>query len=172
MVNLYANPYNPSARGFYFKSTKEFDTKYKANLPVEEYEIELIDGSDFERLLQKRLSKNGFEIPKFFDLIDKHNDEMTDEKLVALEYLFEYQNCNVGEAFDKIDDVMVFEGTPEEYAMDIFYDEIDEKLANMFGRNNGTGAAYFDFKALARDMRINGEIEEIKFNHKTYVVSY
>ena len=51
MTTLFANPYNIDAGGFYFESADEF-TEKSPNLtdryvnPVEEFEIDFIDGDD------------------------------------------------------------------------------------------------------------------------------
>ena len=49
MTELYANPYNPAAKGFYFISYEEYLSKSSTivdslGLPVEEFDIEFIDG--------------------------------------------------------------------------------------------------------------------------------
>ena len=49
-VTLYAQPYDLDAQGFYFTSFEDYETKYNKNCnvygqPVEEYEIQFIDGS-------------------------------------------------------------------------------------------------------------------------------
>ena len=49
MATLHAQPYNLDAVGFYFESAEEFTTKAEGltdchGLPVEEFEIQFIDG--------------------------------------------------------------------------------------------------------------------------------
>ncbi|MEM9211537.1 MAG: hypothetical protein AAGA63_08615 [Pseudomonadota bacterium] len=60
MVQLHAQPYDLAAKGFYFESAEEFDTKSKSNRneygqPVEEYEIQFIDGEDIDCDLAKAI---------------------------------------------------------------------------------------------------------------------
>ena len=65
-TTLFANPYDISASGFYFTSMEEYDAKSAAlrnecGQPVEEFEIDYIDGDDtvFERGPIERLSQDG-----------------------------------------------------------------------------------------------------------------
>jgi len=52
-TTLYANPYNLDASGFYFDTADEFEQLARNHvchygLPVEEYEVDYIDGPDAE----------------------------------------------------------------------------------------------------------------------------
>jgi hypothetical protein len=69
----------------------------------------------------------------------------------------------VEDAFEKIGDVIVFEGTAEEYAMEIYEHEHEDKL--------GKFAYYFDYKALGRDFVLNGDGEEYKRKGKNYIIT-
>jgi len=163
MAVLFANPYDLDACGFYFSSSDEYYEKYDAHLPVEEYELELIDGSNFECLLEKYFFKNSIDIKKFFELIEEHERSITAENMVALEYLLEYENCDVDESLNKMGDVMVFEGTAEDYATEIYEHEIEEKLGRL--------AYYFDYKDLGKDLVLGGDIYEYERNYKKYIIT-
>ena len=144
-------------------SSEEFDRKYKAHLPVEEYELEFIDGSEFEGFLAKYFFKESNDVEKFFELIEKHERSITAENIVALEYLIEYEHCDVENAFDKLEDVTIFEGTAEDYAIENYEHEIQEKL--------GTLAYYFDYKDLGKDLVLGGDISEYERNYKKYIIT-
>jgi hypothetical protein len=52
-LTFFAQPYDISACGFYFTSLDEYNSKYKSNVnsygqPIEEYEIQYINGSKAE----------------------------------------------------------------------------------------------------------------------------
>ena len=163
MAVICANPYDLDAAYFYFSSSEEFDRKYKAHLPVEEYELEFIDGSEFEGFLAKYFFKESNDVEKFFELIEKHERSITAENIVALEYLIEYEHCDVENAFDKLEDVTIFEGAAEDYATKIYEHEIQEKL--------GTLAYYFDYKDLGKDLVLGGDISEYERNYKKYIIT-
>ena len=53
MAELFAQPYDISAQGFYFSSAEEYQTKVAKTrndfgFPVEEYEIQFIDGDNLD----------------------------------------------------------------------------------------------------------------------------
>lgn len=87
MTNTYhANPYDPSATGFYFETSAEFDTK-RASLqksygdPVEEFEIQFIDGDPIDAELFQALNPHQGNIGQFMSLADNvdfyHFDTLT-----------------------------------------------------------------------------------------------
>ncbi len=163
MAVLFANPYNFEASGFYFSSSEEYSRKYKEKLPIEEYELEFIDGTDFECLLAEKFFNESHEIEKFFELIDEHENSITEENLVALEYLFDCNKITVENALEQMDDVMVFEGTAEDYATEFYEHEIEDKL--------GILAHYFDYKALGRDFVLGGDVYEYRKKGKNYIIT-
>lgn len=72
---LYAQPYDISAHGFYFRSLEEFTDKSSNLLNhygdlVEEFEIQFIDGDDLDCELFKALSVHQGTIGDYFNACD------------------------------------------------------------------------------------------------------
>lgn len=146
-VQLYANPYDTSARGFYFSSAAEFEKQYKAHLPVEEYEIEFIDGSSEDAKLFDALRvSQAFDLERYFDEIVALNDH---DKAALYYYLKYYDSsADLDDALRAVDDeVRVFEGDVKAYAENYVDDmggvaELGKKLVEQ----------YFDYEAFGRDL--------------------
>ena len=163
MAVICAIPYDFEAADFYFSSGEEFYTKYKAQLPVEEYQFEFIDGTEFELFIADKFFKEFSPIGKYFQLIESYEPSITEENLVALDYLFEFSSSSVEEVLKKLDDVTVFEGTAEEYAMEIYEDEIQAKI--------GFLSYHFDYKALGRELVLGGDVFEYRRKGKNYIIT-
>ena len=116
MTNSYhATPYDISAAGFYFKDFEEYTIKAAAHRneygePVEEYEIQFIDGDNYK--LFGALSVQQANLEQWFD----DYEGLGGDELIKAIYLAEDQYCTIDEILDKLDDVMLFEGAAEEYA--------------------------------------------------------
>jgi hypothetical protein len=164
MPLLFAQPYDFDAYGFYFSSATEYFEKYQKNLPVEEYEFQFIDGTDFESFVFENHVSGMRSLEGYFKIIEKFKDSIKDENLVALEYLFETENIEIEKALEKIDDVVIFEGTAESYAMEFCCDHIREQLGKL--------EFYFDYELLSRDMILNSEIYEYKKDGIDYIISH
>lgn len=78
-IEFYAQPYNPDARGFYFTTEEEFEQKSSEcrdafGYPVEEFEIQFIDGSHEEADLFSACGVNQANIGQFLTIIDEVPD--------------------------------------------------------------------------------------------------
>jgi len=163
MENLYhATPYDLSATGFYFKTYDDY-TKQAATHrneygdPVEEYEIQFIDGDNCE--LFKALNVNQATLDVWFD--DFEN--LDGEDLIKAIYLASDLNYDCDDILSSLDDVYLFEGTAEEYAEDYLestgmLDQIPENLR-----------FYFDVALFARDMLWGGDISEVTIMNTDYI---
>ena len=157
MTTLYANPYDISAQGFYFKSFEEFQEKYDANLPVEEYEIDFIEGDDPE--LFETCSINQGDIALWFDEIELLDDS---EKAEI------YYRCScLGE---NIQDALVVLGNSgmitENSVLDYVYDYIDD--TGLLCELPESLRCYFDFERFASDLVVSGEISEFSLQGKNF----
>lgn len=147
MTKLYANPYDISARGWYFGSLDEWETKFKKHLPVEEYEIDFIDGSDEALALFKILKVNQVNVAEFFERLDDF-ESMNEHDQAALYYVMEKANItdDLDKALKLVDrEVRVMEGDAKDYAHEYIdqIGEIPKKLADM----------YFDYESFGRDVK-------------------
>jgi len=165
MTNIYhATPYDISATGFYFSTLEEYRDKAASHTneygdPVEEYEIQFIDGPSEDAALFKALGVNQANLSQWFETFE---DMDADDALKAI-YLAEHLGECMEDIPSKLDDVMLFEGRALEYA-DHYIEEtglLDQIPENL--------QFYFDTEAFARDLVLGGDITEIEIMGKTWV---
>lgn len=154
MARLYANPYDISAAGFPFDSFEEFEEKAK-NLrndhgwPVEEFEIEYIDGDNPK--LFEAAGINQAKLAVWFEELD-HIDDDSDEGL-AIRYLLENVGLSLKDTLNQYPEVQIYRGSIEDYAADLVEECYD--LPEFAIR-------YFDYAAFARDLVLGGDVAEIE----------
>lgn len=154
MAKLYANPYGYGGIGFYFDDAEEFHKKFDENMhkgsdpPYEEYEIDFIDGDDFEHTVFDAVKVSQGDVDRYFELLDEldPNDAPALHVLSELGYNFEA-------AVERLDDAMIAEGT----AKDAAYDFVEEIGWEGVGDNMIEGN--FDYDSFGRDARIEGAID-------------
>ncbi|MAO39209.1 MAG: hypothetical protein CMK70_03020 [Pseudohongiella sp.] len=162
MTNQYhATPYDISATGFYFSTYEEYCEKAashtnKYGQPVEEYEIQYINGDNHELFLALGINQANLQL--WFEEFE----DLCEEDIIKAIYLANNFGYSAEEITDRLEDVCLFEGTAEQYAEDF----IEETGA----LNHETLRYYFDTKAFARDMLLGGDISEITVNGTEYIV--
>jgi len=87
MTQLHAQPYDLSATGFYFETAEEYKAKAKAlrneyGDPVEEFEIQFIDGESTDCDLAKAIGLNQANFARYFEIVDEW--EEWEKRLVIL----------------------------------------------------------------------------------------
>lgn len=156
-LELFAQPYNIDATGFTFSTFEEYeelrqDTTDLFGFPVEEFEIQYIDGRPFEAVLASLMRLHQGNLQEFFELIEEleHEPEIT-EKIIALDKLF--VTLTADEIRQAVDEMILFEGTLREYA--------EEYIAST-GVLDAIGFLdrYIDYPAFGRDLVLNGEVFE------------
>ena len=160
-TTYYANPYSIDHTGFYFHDLAEFEAGLQALKArgAEEVEIDYIDGDDAE--LFRAAGINQATIGEWFELLD----ELEPYHEPALFYLLDVIGEPLNDALSHVEDVYVFEGTPEEYAENYVEDAgLLEGLPEHL-------RYYWDVKAFADDMVLNGDIHELSYAGSTYTVS-
>ncbi|MBL3591770.1 MAG: antirestriction protein ArdA [gamma proteobacterium endosymbiont of Lamellibrachia anaximandri] len=149
MTEFYAQPYSPEHTGFYFDSIEKFDSGMKAlnKKGCEEVEIQFIDGEAHEPSLFKAAGIHQGNISLWFDELE----DLASDDATRICFLLDY--LNLDDALSRFDEVYLHYGTAEDYAQEIIEEttEIPENLQY-----------YIDYEAIARDMKINGEIIEIE----------
>ncbi len=164
MTNTYhATPYDISATGFYFETYEGYVERAALHRnrygePVEEYEIQFIEGDNYR--LFEALSVHQANLKQWFD--DFEHLE-SDDQIKAI-YLAEDLSCDMDDILDRLEDVILFEGTAEEFAEAYLEDTglLDQIPENL--------RYYFDTKAFARDLVLSGDITELEIDGRTYVV--
>tara|TARA_R110002072_G_scaffold295729_1_gene466879 strand:- start:161 stop:667 length:507 start_codon:yes stop_codon:yes gene_type:complete len=147
-TTLYAQPYDITASGFYFETAEKF-TNLSSSLrndcgdPVEEFEIQFIDGESIDCELAKAIGINQANITQFFDCVEKWDE---DEKRIVIIAL---GDC--GYPFDP-------EMLPADYDIDIYSVESLNQLAEQFVEEGLFGDIpkalenYIDYDAIVRDL--------------------
>jgi len=157
MIQLYAQPYDTSAAGFYFRAADEFDEKRTAlrndhGEPVEEFEIQFIDGEPIDAELCKAIGLYQGSVLKVMELMDDLDEH---EKITLIIACGE---C--GYRFDPHKD------SSSDFELDIYHCESLKELAEHFVDEGLYGdipkplAFYIDYDAIARDLAV--EFTEIE----------
>ena len=150
MTKLYAQPYSIEHTGFYFESMEEFDSGMERlnKSGCEEVEIQFIDGEPHHSRLFSTASINQSTVSLWFDELE----DLTTNDATRISFLLDL-GMSLGDALNRYDEVCLHYGTARDYAQELIEEttEIPENLRY-----------YIDYKAIARDMCINGEFLEIE----------
>lgn len=148
---LYAQPYDISAQGFHFEGSEEYQAKAASLVndhgqPVEEFEIQFIDGEEIDAELTRALVLRQGEIAAFFEKIKEWDDHQKRAAIIAAE------EC--GQPFD-------WAGDPDDLDIDIYEMESLQELAEQFVENGLFGDIpeqlrfYIDHDAIARNLGLD-----------------
>jgi len=165
MSKLYANPYNFSAKGFYFDSHASY-VEQSENLQdeygnlVEEFEIDFIDG-DLPCLF-KACEINQCTLELWFDRIETLNESEQAE----LYYRCEFLSQSAEEALDNLNqDGSLSQSTLIDYSHECIDESGElEKLPEHLQR-------YFDYAAYANDLVLGGDVVEFDYQSEPYIAS-
>lgn len=164
-LSFYAQPYSLDAQGFYFTDYEDYTAKAEAlrdsfGHPVEEFELQFIDGDSEEADLFTASGVNQANLEQFFDEVLT----LDDHQKPAFFYLTSVLNCSIEQALDKIDEPSIYEGELKEAAEQLFDEcylsDIPESVRN-----------YIDYAAFARDCEMGGDMTEFEFAGTTYTVT-
>lgn len=164
MTLLYAHPYDLTAQGFLFNSPEQFDAQ--ANMlrndhgePVEEFEIQFIDGEEIDVDLTHAFALNQGTFRQFFDVAENWSDDQ------KVRYIIAVGEC--GSAFDTETD------DPNHLDVDLYEVESLKHLAyqfvgeGLFGDIPENIQCYLDYDAIARDLGM--DYSEITINGSNFV---
>ena len=152
MTTLYAQPYDISAIGFYFDSAEAYAEKAR-NLrneygrPVEEFEIQFIDGDPLDGQLFETLRVHQGDIAAFFNAVEEWAD---DEKIKII--------IAVGEVGY---DFALGRDRPDKFDVDLYECDAMRDLAmqfvddGLFGEIPAAIQHYLDYDAIARDLSMD-----------------
>ena len=161
---LYAQPYDISAHGFYFRSLEEYNEKSASLLnrygdPLEEFEIQFIDGDDLDCELFKALSVHQGTIADYLNACECFSDDQKIRVILAA--------GESGYSFDYSAD------DPDGYDIDIYELDSLRELAEQFIDEGFFGEIpeniryYLDLDAIARDLAM--DYSEITIAGKNYI---
>ena len=161
-TRFYAQPYDLSASGFFFGDGEDWTTKAKAcrndfGDPVEEFEIQFIDGDDLDYHLFSALRVSQATIVPFIAKLDEWDEQQKQTLIIA-----------VGECGYDFD---IEANDPDQFDVDLYTDMTLSDLAyqfvdeGLFGDIPDHLTSYIDYDAIARDLAhdytaitINGEM--------------
>lgn len=150
-ITLYAQPYDISAEGFSFTSAEEYARKAASvrnacGLPVEEFEIQFIDGDLLDHDLARAMGLNQANLARFFDCAEEWDEHEKIAVIVAV------QACG----YDLGPDTH-----PDDFDVDIYRVGSMRELAEQFVEDGLFGEIpeplrfYIDHEAIARDLAMD-----------------
>lgn len=166
MTTLYAQPYDISASGFYFEDADSY-ARQAAGLrndygqPVEEFEIQFIDGECLDVALAQAWGLNQANLARFFEIVEEWSDDQKRRFIIA-----------VGECGYSFDAASV---DPDDFDVDLYEADSLRELAEQFVDEGLYGeipahlAHYIDYEAIARDLALDYSETEIAGERLIYV---
>ena len=162
---LYAQPYDISAAGFYFGCADTYATKAVAlrneyGAPVEEFEIQFIDGERIDLALANAWGLNQCNLARYFEVTDAWCDDQKLRFIIA-----------VGECGYSFDLACV---DPDDFEVDLYEVDSLRELAEQFVDDGLYGeipehlAFYIDYDAIARDLAVDFCMTEIDGRRLAY----
>ena len=147
-ITLYAQPYDISAHGFYFRSAEEYARKASAlrndsGGPVEEFEIQFIDGALIDAALADAIGLHQGMLGRFFDCVEDWSEHEKQVVIIAV------GECGYRFGADT---------RPDEFDIDIYRLDSLRALAEQFVDESLFGEVpeglrfYIDHDAIARDL--------------------
>ena len=150
MTEFYAQPYSIEHEGFYFDSLDKFEAGMEKlnDKGCEEVEIQFIDGEDYLVSLADAVNIDQGSVDIWFEALE----DLDAPEAGKIIFLINNLGYCLSDALDRHEDVCLFNGSARDYAYDLVNDttEIPEHLRY-----------YIDYDAIARDMKINGDIIEL-----------
>ncbi|WP_305988088.1 antirestriction protein ArdA [Roseibium sp. MMSF_3544] len=152
MIQLHAQPYDTSAKGFYFSRASKYATSALNNRNscgdiVEEYEIQFIDGEDIDCALAKAWGLNQANFGAFLEAAEDWEDDDRTRYVIAVGECG-YSHEQVADDSTRVDRTFYqlsnMKELAEQFVDEGFYSEIPEKLQ-----------FYIDYEAIGRDLSVD-----------------
>lgn len=149
---FYAQPYDISAEGFYFRSVEDWDktlpdVKNQFGDQVEEFELQFIDGDMIDCELAKAWGVNQANFSAFFDAADAWDIEQKTRYILAVGECG-YSNEQVADDPDAVDldihHVFPMRELAEQFVEEGLFGDIPDRLQ-----------FYIDYDAIARDLAVD-----------------
>ena len=153
MTQFYAQPYDTSATGFYFEDVETYKAKINSirnsyGEPVEEFEIQFIDGELIDVQVCKALGLYQSNIIGIMEKLEEWSDSEKAHIIIAVGecgYDFDIQHSEPETYFD----ITIYEA---ESMKDLAYEFVEEGL---FGEVPEHLEHYIDYDAIARDLSMD-----------------
>ncbi|MEM6889979.1 MAG: antirestriction protein ArdA [Pseudomonadota bacterium] len=152
MTQFFAQPYDLSATGFYFETEEQYREKITTirndyGQPVEEFEIQFIDGERIDAALANAWGLNQANILRFMEIEDEWGEDQKQRFIIA-----------VGECAYSFDPETV---DPNDFDVDLYFvrsmrDLAEEFVAEgLFGPVPEAFRFYIDYDAIAGDLAVD-----------------
>ena len=151
MIRLYAQPYDISAVGFYFESAEEYlekvaKAKNSYGAPVEEFEIQFIDGEAIDAKLFEALGVNQCNFAALLQAAEKWDEHEKRKAIIAVGecgYTFDPAHEDPDEFEIEIHEIDSLRDLAIQFVDDGLFGDIPERIQS-----------YLDYDAIARDLGI------------------
>lgn len=164
MTRLFAQPYDISATGFFFETAEEYnkkasDLRNSYGFPVEEFEIQFIDGDDVDARLFEALGVHQGNFPAYLEAVTDWSEDDKIKTIIA-----------VGEAGYSF---TLGEDNPDQFDIDLYAIDSLRDLAMQFVEEGLFGDIperikhYLDYDAIARDLGM--DYSETTIDNTRYV---
>lgn len=151
-LELYAQPYDISATGFYFRDAEDYACKAGAlrndyGQPVEEFEIQFIDGDDIDCALGKAWDLNQANFAAYIQATDEWDEDQ------KLRFMIAVGECGYDFKPDACD--------PDDFDVDLYEVDSLKELAEQFVDDGLYGDfpdlpyCYVNYEAIARDLSVD-----------------
>lgn len=163
MTQLYAQPYDLSATGFYFETREEYSIKSDAlrndyGEPVEEFEIQFVDGDETDCALANAIGLNQANFTQFLSAVDDWDDGEKRAVIIAVGEC----GCTFELDLDPAQfEVVIYENATMRDLAEQFVEE------GLFGEVPEAFQTYIDYDAIARDLAV--EYSEIVIAGENYI---
>lgn len=164
MTRLHAQPYDISAHGFFFESVDEYNDNIKTlknnlGFPVEEFEIQFIDGENIDSFLFHALKIHQGNFGRFLEVAENWSYE--DKVKVSI------LTNEAGYSFD------ISKDDPDDFSVDLY--EVDRMVdlaaqfveEGLYGEIPKSLENYIDLDAIARDLSF--DYGECTIDGKNYI---
>jgi hypothetical protein len=152
MTTLYAQPYDLAASGFYFDSAADYDAKAGKlcnayGQPVEEFEIQFIDGAALDGQLFEALNVNQANLDAYLEAVADWTNDQKVRIIIAV--------GEVGYSF------ALGQDDPDKFDISLYEIDSLRDLAiqfvddGLFGEIPKAIENYLDYDAIARDLGID-----------------
>ncbi len=158
MTTFYVQPYDISATGFYFSSEDDFTSRIGSirndyGQPVEEFEIQFIDGAAIDAAFAKAWEINQANILRFMEAVEEWDEDAKRRFILAVGecgYTFNPETDEPSDLDVDIYPVDSLRGLAEQFVEDGLFGPIPDRLA-----------FYIDYDAIARDLAMDYAETEI-----------
>lgn len=165
MPQLHAQPYDLTGTGFYFESIEEFrekisNAKNDYGEPVEEFELQFIDGDHIDCDLARAWRIKQANIGPYFDAVENWDDHDKRVFIIAVGeagYSFDLKTVSASDFDVDIYRANSMKGLAEEFVADGLFGEIPDHLTH-----------YIDYEAIAHDLAMDYTETEVAGEYLIY----